>query len=163
MSQLQTKLMGSFLWISCFLLIKADILIKDIRPHEKIETQRGDMACMLSCVWLSATSWTVAHQASLSMEFSRLEYWSGLQFPTPGYLPNPRNRTYVSWVSCIGRQILDHCTTWGPCCLSVESLRNLTSLCLNLLICKIEIATVSIQWCVGKRLTTGPWGRGWEG
>lgn len=124
MSQLQTKLMGSFLWISCFLLIKADILIKDIRPHEKIETQRGDMACMLSCVWLSATSWTVAHQASLSMEFSRLEYWNGLQFPTPGYLPNPRNRTYVSWVSCIGRQILDHCTTWGPCCLSVESLRN---------------------------------------
>ena len=107
--------------------------------------------------------WTVPRQASLSMEFSRQEYWHGLQFPTPGDLPNPRNRTYVSCVSCIGRQILDHLTTWGPCCFSVESLRNLTFLCLNLLICKIEIATVSIQWCVGKRLTTGRWGRGWEG
>ena len=105
----------------------------------------------------------VAYQAPPSMGFSRLEYWSGLQFPTPGYLPNPRNRTSVSWVSCIGRQILDNCSTWGPCCFSVESLRNLTSLCLNLLVCKIEIATVSIQWCVGKHLTTGPWGRGWEG
>ena len=37
----------------------------------------------------SATSWTVAHQAFLSMEFSRQEYWSGLPFPTPGNLPNP--------------------------------------------------------------------------
>ena len=33
-----------------------------------------------------ATSWTVAHQAPLSMEFSRQEYWSGLLFPTPGDL-----------------------------------------------------------------------------
>ena len=28
-------------------------------------------------------------QASLSMEFSRQEYWSGLPFPSPGDLPNP--------------------------------------------------------------------------
>ena len=32
---------------------------------------------------------TVAHQASLSMGFSRQEYWSGLPFPPPGNLPNP--------------------------------------------------------------------------
>ena len=32
---------------------------------------------------------TVALQASLSMEFSRQEYWSGLPFPSPGGLPNP--------------------------------------------------------------------------
>ena len=37
----------------------------------------------------SATPWTVAHQAPLSMGFSRLEYWSGLPFPSPGDLPNP--------------------------------------------------------------------------
>ena len=30
-----------------------------------------------------------AHQAPLSMEFSRQEYWSGLPFPSPGSLPNP--------------------------------------------------------------------------
>ena len=29
------------------------------------------------CVWLFVTLWTVAHQAPLSMEFSRQEYWSG--------------------------------------------------------------------------------------
>ena len=33
--------------------------------------------------------WAVAHQASLSMGFSRQEYWSGLPFPFPGDLPNP--------------------------------------------------------------------------
>ena len=33
--------------------------------------------------------WTVAHQAPLSMGFSRQEYWSGLPFPSPGDLPDP--------------------------------------------------------------------------
>ena len=37
----------------------------------------------LSHVWLFANPWTVAHQAPLSMEFSRQEYWSGLPFPSP--------------------------------------------------------------------------------
>ena len=36
-------------------------------------------------------SWTVAHQALLSMEFSRQGYWSGLPLPTPGELPNLGN------------------------------------------------------------------------
>ena len=35
------------------------------------------------------SSWTVAHQAPLSMGFSRQEYWSGLPCPPPGDLPNP--------------------------------------------------------------------------
>ena len=33
--------------------------------------------------------WTAAHQAPLSMEFSRQEYWSGLLFPSPRDLPDP--------------------------------------------------------------------------
>ena len=37
-----------------------------------------------------ATLWTVARQAPLSMGFSRQEYWTGLQFPPPGDLPDPR-------------------------------------------------------------------------
>ena len=48
--------------------------------------------CMISCfscVWLFATLWTVAHQAPLSMGFSRQEYWSGLLWPPAGDLPNP--------------------------------------------------------------------------
>ena len=43
----------------------------------------------LSLVWLVTTPWTVAHQALLSMGFSRQEQWSGLPFPTPGDLPDP--------------------------------------------------------------------------
>ena len=37
----------------------------------------------------SATPWTVACQAPLSMEFSRQEYWSGMPFPSPGDLLDP--------------------------------------------------------------------------
>ena len=37
----------------------------------------------------SVISWTVAHQAPLSVKFSRQEYWIGLPFPPPGDLPNP--------------------------------------------------------------------------
>ena len=37
-----------------------------------------------------STAQTVAHQAPLSMGFSRQEYWNGLPFPSPGDLPDPR-------------------------------------------------------------------------
>jgi len=37
----------------------------------------------------SATPWTVAPQAPLSMVFPRQEYWSGLPFPPPEDLPDP--------------------------------------------------------------------------
>ena len=58
----------------------------------------------LSYVWLFATPWTIAHQALLSREFSRQEYWSGLPFPTPGDLPNPGIEP-----AYLCRQILYHC------------------------------------------------------
>ena len=44
---------------------------------------------LLSCVLLFATPWTVACQAPLSMGFSRQEYGSGLQYSSPGDLPDP--------------------------------------------------------------------------
>ena len=47
---------------------------------------------MLSCLVVSdsfSTPWTAAHQAPLSMGFSRQEYWRGLSFPIPGNLPDP--------------------------------------------------------------------------
>ena len=45
--------------------------------------------CSLSRVQLFVTSWTIAHQAPPSMEFSRQQYWSGVPFPSPGDLPDP--------------------------------------------------------------------------
>ena len=47
------------------------------------------MLSHFSCVQLFVTPWAVAHQAPLSMEFSRQEYWSELPFPSPGDPPNP--------------------------------------------------------------------------
>ena len=35
------------------------------------------------------TPWTVAHQAPLSLGFSRQEHWSGLPWPSAGDLLNP--------------------------------------------------------------------------
>ena len=54
----------------------------------------GVCVCVCVCVTCSvvsnsATPWTVAHQAPLSMEFTRQEYWSGLPFLSPEDLPNP--------------------------------------------------------------------------
>ena len=48
---------------------------------------------MLSCSVVSSSLWPhglyVAHQAPVSMGFSRQEYWSGLPLPAPGNLPDP--------------------------------------------------------------------------
>ena len=51
----------------------------------------GQLCCAqsLSHVWLFTIPWTVAQQATLSMEFSRQEYRSGRPYPPPGDLPNP--------------------------------------------------------------------------
>ena len=55
------------------------------------QTMSSFKARMLGCPVISnsATPWTVAHQAPLSMGVPSQEYWSGLPFPHPGDLPNP--------------------------------------------------------------------------
>ena len=67
------------------------------------------MCVSLSDVQLLATPWTVAHQAPLSMEFSKQEYWSGLPFPSPRDLPElgtePRSPAF--------KQILYHWSHQG--------------------------------------------------
>ena len=86
---------------------------------------------LLSCVWLFATPWTVAHQAPLSMGFSRQEYWRGLPVPPPGALPHPGiepkpptlqaaslpseppGKPYIEYISS------SLCYTGGPCYLAI--------------------------------------------
>ena len=66
------------------------------------------LCCVLnlfSCVWLFEILWTVTHQTSLFMWFSRQEYWSGLPFPPPRDLPDPGIQTCIPSVSCISRQV----------------------------------------------------------
>ena len=55
----------------------------------KEERKRKVKVKSFSRVRLFAIPWTVVYQASLSMGFSRQEYWSGLPFPSPGDLPYP--------------------------------------------------------------------------
>ena len=45
-----------------------------------------------SCVWLSVTPRTAAHQAPESLGFSRQEHWSGSPYPPPGF-SQPRDPT----------------------------------------------------------------------
>ena len=53
-------------------------------------------AQLLSRVQLLVIPWSVAHQAPLSMEFSRQVYWSGLPLPPPGDLLNQRTESGFS-------------------------------------------------------------------
>ena len=77
---------GWWRWVTCTMLTW-----KAVSGWWKVSLHRL-YVCVLSCfsrVWLFATLWSIAHQALLSMKFSRQEYWSGLPFPSPGDLPDP--------------------------------------------------------------------------
>ena len=66
----------------------ADTVVQQNLTHHCKATMKSESVGH-SVVSDSATSWTIARQASLSMGFSRQEYWSGLSFPSPGDRPNP--------------------------------------------------------------------------
>ena len=66
-----------------------------------ILTVHGDTS--LSCVQLFPTEWTVAHQAPLSMGFSRQAYWSGMPFLSPGALIHSGIKS--SSASCVGKWV----------------------------------------------------------
>ena len=67
-------------------------------------------ACVLNCIQLSATPWTVACQAPPSTSFSKQEYWSRVAISSSSGSFPPRAWTDVS---CFGRGILYHWATWG--------------------------------------------------
>ena len=66
------------------------------------------MCCVLSCVWLSATRWTVTGQAPLSMRFPREDSRSGVAIASSRGSFWTSDRIHVSW---IGGQILYHRAT----------------------------------------------------
>ena len=75
----------------------------------KIHVMHAWILSCFSCVWLFATLWTVAHQAPLSMEFSRREYGSELPYPPLGDLPYPGIELgSLTSPALVGR----FCTTW---------------------------------------------------
>ena len=68
-------------------------------------------AQLLSHVLLFSTPWTIAHQAPLSMGFSRQEYWSGVVISSSRESYQLRDWIQVSCISWICRWILYHHTT----------------------------------------------------
>ena len=76
---------------------------------EEINRRKFSSDQSLSRVWLFATLWTIAHQATLSMGFSRQGYWRRLLCPSHRGSSRPRDWTHIS---CISWRILYHCTTW---------------------------------------------------
>ena len=58
------------------------------RSRQTAEPQMRECGCTLSYIRLLAIPWTIAHQAPLSMGFSRQGHWSALPFPPAGDLPN---------------------------------------------------------------------------
>ena len=62
--------------------------LSEILTHRNCERNVCTLS-RFSRVWLFATLWTVAHQAPLSMGFSRQEFWSGLSRPPPEDIPDP--------------------------------------------------------------------------
>ena len=73
----------------------------------------------LSRVWLLVTPWTVAHQAPLSIGFSRQEHWSGLPFLPSGIFPT-QGSNLVPCISCTGRRILYHLEPSGKSLLCIS-------------------------------------------
>ena len=76
--------------------------------------------------------WTIAHQAALSMEFSRQEYWSELPFPTPGDLPNPGTETMSLASASRGKNLAGRffirCAIWEAYVHHATILQSLASL-----------------------------------
>ena len=73
----------------------------------------GIYVCWVSSVMSdSATLQIVAHQVPLSMGFSRQEYWSGLPYPPPEDLPDPRIELVSLMSSALAGRFFTISTMW---------------------------------------------------
>ena len=70
--------------------------------------------CMhtFSHVQLLAAPCTIAYQVSLSMNFSRQEYGSGMSFPPPRDFPNPGVEPMSPESTALAGRFFNHCATW---------------------------------------------------
>ena len=87
-----TLLLGDFAHClgNTILSLSSHFLLYQVRTY----FLKGNSQCVhvlshFSRVWLFVVLWTIAHQGSLSVGFSRQDYWSRLPFPSPGDLPKP--------------------------------------------------------------------------
>ena len=119
------------LWSDCSILLS----LKTLDSLSHCAALCMYCAQLLSYVWLFATPRTVAHQAPLSMGFSRQGYWSGRPFPTlQEIFPTQGSKlclfffffffwNCVSCISCISSWIRHHCATWETSFVSFSSVQ----------------------------------------
>ena len=104
------SLYGDVLDQLCLPQIYAETLtINVILCRGKAFKEVRECMCVLSCVQLFATPWTVARQAPLCIGLSRQEYWRRLPSPPPGDLPD----SGIELVSpALAGGFLNRFTTW---------------------------------------------------
>ena len=77
-----------------------------------IKSVAAKLLSRFSCVWLCATPQTAAHQAPLSMGFSRQEYWSELPLPSPECYMKLKNSQPLRLTSFTLHNAFDICLCW---------------------------------------------------
>ena len=70
------------------------------------------MLSHFSCFQVFVTLWTLPHQSSLSMGFSRQEYWSGFLHPSPGDLHDPGTKPKSCMFSALAGRFFTTSATW---------------------------------------------------
>ena len=91
----------------------------------------------------SATPWTVAHQASLSIGFSRQEYWSGLPCPSPDDLPTPGIESASLMSPAAAGGLFTSSTTQEACILRAEKMVLLALLSRLLQVYSLSICVIN--------------------
>ena len=93
------------MWMAAEILLSVDshaVVRKNIERSIFCSPNFPERCCLLSCVWLSATPWTVAHQAPLSMEFSRQEILEWVAISYSRRSSQPRDQTHIFCISGTG-------------------------------------------------------------
>ena len=78
-----------------------NICMREKRTPQEVVTRNPSYLCVAKSKSLQSYStlcdpWTIAHQAPLSMGFSRQEYWSGLPCPPPMNFPTQGCVSYIA-------------------------------------------------------------------
>ena len=98
--------------LSAYVIAHIYIYIYRERERERERDLLQNICVCVSHSVRSNSSWPWAHQAPLSMGFSRQEYWSGLPFPSPGDLPNPGIKPMSLESPTLAGRFFTTSTTW---------------------------------------------------
>ena len=105
--------------------------------------------CVLSLfshVWLFVTLCTVAHQAPLSMGFSRPRILEWVAIPSSRGSSQLRDRTHVSYVSCIGKWVLYHQCHLGSPQMLITLIKAMHTIFIPLQTFALQIQCINETW-----------------